>query len=352
MANGTWKIARGRNGGQFSLAVFVVIALILVLLGRAQPALFNRARAYFSDWTSPVLEVARVPVATVSNWVGSIGEIFSVYQDNVRLRQENDRLRQWQNAALVLEQRVKRYQLLLNAVPDPELASVTAEVIGRENRPFLDTLILNAGKRQNVKSGEAVVDERGMIGRIFLSGDHTSWVILLTDLNSRIPVTIEPGNIQAMLSGDNTSAPTLEVSAQGVQLKEGQQIVTSGDGGLLPPNLPVGMVYWDGQTFRAALLADAATSDEVRVLDLKLPPEQPPAPSPNDLPVTAAGLPPLAPPPPKPASTPAVVPAPTLQAATAPLGKGMRVAKPSAPKTPAPTPAESGQDDTSGAQDR
>jgi rod shape-determining protein MreC len=348
MANGTWKIARGRNGGQFSLAVFVVFALILVLLGRAQPALFNRARAYFSDWTSPLLETARVPVNTVNMWVGSVESAFTVYQDNIRLKQENAELRQWQNAALVLEQRLKRYQLLLNAVPDPELTSVTAHVIGRDNRPFIDTIILNAGKNLHVKPGEAVVDERGMIGRIFLAGDHTSWVILLTDLNSHIPVTVEPGNIQAMLSGDNTAAPVLEASAQGAQLKEGQQIVTSGDGGLLPRGLPVGMVYRDGQAFRAALLADAATSDEVRVLDLKLPPEQPPAPSPNDLPIAAAGLAPVPPPPPKPASTPHLPLMPLPQTA----GANTAGHPPNAPAAKKPAQTEPDPDDAPGAQDQ
>jgi rod shape-determining protein MreC len=344
MANGTWKIAR-RNGGQFSLAVFVVLAIILVLVGRAQPALFNRARAYFSDWTSPALETARVPVNAAGNWLGGITDVFSVYQQNIRLKQENARLRQWQNAALALEQRLKRYQLLLNAVPDPAVTSVTAHVIGYENRPFLNTIILDAGKRQSVKSGEAVTDDRGMIGRVFLAGDHTSWVILLTDLNSRIPVTIEPGNIQAMLSGDNTAAPTLEISAQGAQLKEGEQIVTSGDGGLLPSGLPVGVVYADGDVFRAALYSDSATADEVRILDLKLPPEQPPAPSPGDLPMAAAGAPPLAPPPPKPAAAP-------LQLAPSSLNplQGAHTAKPSTAKPAAPD--EAGQADAAAADDR
>ena len=302
MANGTWKIARGRNSGQWPLAVFGVLALIVLLLGRAQPALFNRARTYFTDWSSPVLEAARVPVDVLVNWVEGAGNIFTVYADNTRLKAENARLRQWQNAALVLEERVKRYQLLLNAVPDPAIASVTARVIGRESRPFLNTLILDAGRRQGVKPGEAVVDAQGMIGRILVAGERTSWVILLTDLNSRIPVTIEPGHIQAMLAGDNTLSPTLEVSGQGVQLKQGEPILTSGDGGLLPGGLPIGMVWWDGQEFRAALLADGANSDDVRILDLKLPPEQMPALSPKDLPVAAAGLPPMAPPPPKSAS--------------------------------------------------
>jgi len=189
---------------------------------------------------------------------------------------------------------VQRYQLLLNAVADPSLDAITARVIGRDNRPFLDTLILDAGKSRGVMPGEAVVDARGMIGRVFLAGDHTSWVILLTDLNSRIPVVIEPGNIQAIMAGDNSGAPAIEPMAQGSAIKEGGQVITSGDGGLLPNGLPVGSVVWDGSAFRVALLADAATADDVRVVDLKQTPEQPPAVSITDLPATAAGLPPLA----------------------------------------------------------
>ena len=112
----------------------------------------------------------------------------AVYDENVRLKAENARLKQWQTYAVVLQARVKRYQLLLHAVPDPSLSSVLAHVIGRARRPFLETMILDAGKAEGVKPGQAVIDTRGMIGRIFLAGEHTSWVILLSDLNSRIPV--------------------------------------------------------------------------------------------------------------------------------------------------------------------
>lgn len=337
MANGTWKIARGKGSPQLSIAIVAVLAAILVLLGRAQSSLFDRARSYFSDATSPVLQVVRGPVNAVGRWVGSIDEIFVVYRENLHLKEENARLRQWQNAALVLEQRVNRYQLLLNAVPDPTLTVVTAHVIGRANRPFLDTMILDAGRNQGVKPGEAVVDSRGMIGRIYLVGQHTAWVILLTDLNSRIPIAIEPGHIQAILAGDNSGAPTLELSKQGVVLKEGQQIVTSGDGGLLPGGLAIGTVVWDGTEFRAGLLAEPATADDVRILDLKSPPEQPPAPSPNDLPVAAAGLPPLAPTPSvsSNAQTPAVPP-PVLAAPKPPAAPRTQ-AKPGTPAPADPT---------------
>ena len=294
MGNGSWRISRSRGRAHLPLAVVAVLAVALILFGKAQSSLFDRARTYFSDATAPMLEAARGPVNGFGHWVGGLGQIFVVYSENQKLKEENAKLRQWQNAALVLEQRLKRYQLLLNAVQDPSLSSVTAHVIGRANRPFLDTMILDAGKIQGVKPGEAVVDDRGMIGRIYLVGQHTAWVVLLTDLSSRIPVSVEPGHIQAILSGDNSTSPGLETQRPGIVLKVGQQIVTSGDGGLLPAGLPVGTVTWNGSEFRATLLADATEADDVRILDLKQPPEQPPTPGTNDLPVVAGGIQPLA----------------------------------------------------------
>lgn len=333
MANGTWKIARGKGSPQLSLAIMAILAVLLVVLGRAQSVFFDRARTYFSDTTSPALKVIRGPSNVAARWFDGIGGVLNLYKENIRLRQENADLRQWQNAALILQQRLKRYQLLLNAVPDPSLMAVTAHVIGHANRPFLDTIVLDAGKDQGLKPGEAVVDDRGMIGRVYLVGQRTAWVILLTDLSSKVPVSIEPGHIPAILSGANSSFPGLELSQQGVVLRLGQQIVTSGDGGLLPAGLPVGNVTWDGSSFRASLLADGSRADDVRVVELKTLPEQPPAPGAGDLPVSAAGLSPMAPP-----------------ARTAPVGEtgnrnpvavpGAPTATPPQPAAPAGTPAD------------
>jgi len=145
MANGGWKIARSRSGAQLPLALLAALAIALILIGKAQSNLFDRARANVSDWAAPALEVVRAPLGGVDRWLGSIGDMFNVYKENLKLKEENARLRQWQNVAVVLDTRVKRYQLLLHAVPDPTLSSVMARVIGRSNRPFLQTMILDAG---------------------------------------------------------------------------------------------------------------------------------------------------------------------------------------------------------------
>ena len=335
MAN-AWKIAR-RSNVQLPLILVVALAVVLVLLGKAQGTLFDKMRAHATDTMAPVLEKVRVPVAGFGRWMGSITEIFSVYQENLRLKDENARLRQWRNVAIVLQGRVGRYQALLHAVPEPELNRVLARVIGRANRPFLQTMILDAGRNNHVLPGQAVMDARGMIGRIYLTGNRTSWVILLTDLNSRIPVTIasssgKAGNIQAMMTGDNRVQPSLELVSRTVILHAGDQVTSSGDGGLLPAGLPIGTVVADGSDgWRVALLADAASSQDVEVLNFSKPPEAPPASA--QLPAEAAGLKPQAPPP-APAAT--VTPAPPAT----PAAKPPVTATPKPQSTQAPPPAE------------
>jgi rod shape-determining protein MreC len=159
-------------------------------------------------------------------------------------------------------------------------------------------MILDAGADNGAKAGQAVLDDKGMIGRVYLTGKRTAWVVLLTDINSRIPVTIAPGSVQAILAGDNSATPRLALVEPDAAVKVGDQVVSSGDGGLLPPGLPVGTVVKDAGGFRVALLADASQSESVEILHFARPPEA--APLVPQLPSEAAGLPPLPPPPPQP----------------------------------------------------
>src|SRR6202789_104642 len=330
MAN-AWKIARKGNA-QLPLVIVIALAVVLVLLGKAQSGLFDKARTHVTDMMAPVLEKVRAPVAGFDRWMGSITEIFSVYEQNLKLKDENARLRQWRNVAIVLQGRVGRYQQLLHAVPDPKMNAVLAKVIGRANRPFLQTMILDAGREAHALPGQAVMDPRGMIGRIYLTGSRTSWVILLTDLNSRIPVTIAPGNVQAIMAGDNSPMPTLDMVSHTVVLHAGDQVTSSGDGGLLPAGLPIGTLVSDGQGgFRVALLSDATASQDVEILNFSKPPETPPANA--QLPVEAAGLKPEAPP-----------PAPVAAATPQPLPAKPKPVAPPKPETATATPSGEPED--------
>ena len=130
------------------------------------------------------------------------------------------------------------------------------------------------------------------------------------------------------MCGDNSGAPALDLLSQRVVLKPGAQVVSSGDGSLLPPGLAIGTVVGNSASgYRVALLADPGASDDVNIVDFKLKTEQPPAATANELPATAAGLPPAAPPQPAPVAVP-------LTSASAPAAKPPTVA-PAPPANPA-----------------
>jgi rod shape-determining protein MreC len=168
-------------------------------------------------------------------------------------------------------------------------------------------------------------------------------VILLTDLNSRIPVIISTssgstGNIQAIMAGDNSPMPMLDMVSHTVTLHPGDQVTSSGDGGLLPAGLPVGTVVADGSgSWRVALLADAAASQDVEILNFSKPPEALPAQP--QLPAEAAGLKPVAPPPP-PAAAATVAPAAPLPAKPKPVPQTPPAATTPPPATQPAAPEE------------
>ena len=278
-----WKWARGRGTKQLPIIICATISIGAAAAGTAHAPVFDAARGALSDWTAPALVTLRGPLSAVQNWAAAFGNIFTVYSDNAELRRENAELHKWQQVALSLEDRLRSYQQLLNAVPDEKTPFITARVIGESSRPFVRTLILNAGSDQKVSKGQAVVDERGLLGRIYVTGENTSWVILLTDLNSRVPVVIEPSHRRAILVGDNTPAPQLELDVGEGPVRAGDRVISTGDGGLLPPDVPVGMVTGEGAAARVVLFATSGTADAVNILDYRVP-DPPAAPAP----VTAA----------------------------------------------------------------
>jgi rod shape-determining protein MreC len=288
--------SRGAFAIRSSVALCGILAIAIALLGRAQASIFDSARAKLSDITAPALLEVRAPLVAFQNWVESLGTVFTVYSENLELKRENAELRRWQEVALSLENRVRRYEQLLNAVPEEVMPSITARVIGESNRPFVKTMILNAGTEHGVRKGLAVADDRGLIGRIYLTGERTSWVILLTDLSSRVPVMIESSQRRAILAGDNTPTPALDLDLAGGTAtpdtaKPGDRVLSTGDGGLLPAGVPVGVVIEEGGDLRVALFA-ANAGDYVRVLEYGVP--APPTAAANSAPASS-GLRPTAP---------------------------------------------------------
>ena len=123
------------------------------------------------------------------------------------------------------------------------------------------------GARDQVLDGAAAVDGVGLVGRVSGLGQRAARVLLVTDVASRIPVVVQPGGRRAILTGDGTPAPKLDFLDATEALRPGDLVETTGDGGVFPPDLPVGRVIAiPSQEWRVGLNADLLRLEFVRLL--------------------------------------------------------------------------------------
>jgi rod shape-determining protein MreC len=213
------------------------------------------------------MEWAMAPVTGLARMLDDFQSYARLYEQNQELRRELQQMRAWREAALQLEQENARLLDLNRVQLDPELTFVTGIVMADSGSPFRRSVLLNVGARDGILDGWATMDGLGVVGRISGVGERTSRVLLMTDSNSRVPVTIQPSGQQALLMGDNTQTPILEFLETPEDISAGDRIVTSGDGGLFPPGLLVGQVVeTTDRRLRARLAADMARLSFLRVM--------------------------------------------------------------------------------------
>lgn len=257
---------------RFGIAFLVLAALGLMLLGRSEKGLVERVRGSVIDVVSPIMDALSRPAATVADVIDSGREMLDLRGENAQLRDQNERLLEWQSIARQLAVENRELRKTLNYVPDPQARYVTARVIGDSGGVFVRSKLVNAGSRQGVTKNSAVMTGVGLAGRIASVGEGSSRILLITDLNSRIPVVIESSRERAVLAGDNESQPHLAFLRPTARVEPGERIVTSGHGGLFPPGLPVGVVSSvEKREIRVAPFVDLDRLEYVRVVNFRAP---------------------------------------------------------------------------------
>jgi rod shape-determining protein MreC len=202
----------------------------------------ERFRTQVTDGFAPILDAISRPVATLSDVAVQIQQMADLRAENVRLQEDRTRLLQWQSVARRLEAENITLRGLLNYVPAPDAGFISARVIADTGGAFVHSIVLNAGAKDGVVKGQAVITGDGLIGRITGLGRRSSRILLITDINSRIPVLVERQRMRGILAGDNSDQPRLIHLSPGATVVLGDRIVTSGHGGAFPPGLPIGIV--------------------------------------------------------------------------------------------------------------
>jgi len=249
------------------VGILVFILLALFLLWRIDSPRVERFRTALVDAVVPSFDWALVPVTRAVGMFEDFQSYTRIYEQNQELRRELQQMKAWKEAALQLEQKNARLMDLNQVRMDPKLTHVTGVVLADAGSPFRQSVLLNVGSRDGIRDGWATMDGIGLVGRIAGVGERTSRVILLNDSNSRIPVTVQPSGQKALLSGDNTPAPPLEFLENPDLVRPGDQVVTSGDGGMFPAGLLVGQVaQGSDRRLRVRMAADYERLEFLRVL--------------------------------------------------------------------------------------
>jgi rod shape-determining protein MreC len=256
---------------RFAYSALVLLSIAIMVIGRADGSLIEHIRTRTNDILAPVLEAVTQPVTAVTDAAAHVRSLTDLFHENERLKAENAALMQWQQVARRLDNENSGLRTLLNYQPEGSIWFITGRVIGTSGGAFSRNLLINRGTLDSVAKGQAVAAGTGLVGRVTEVGDRAARVLMITDLNSRIPVQIDGNHDRAILAGDNTDRPQLAYVGPHTKINLGDRIVTSGDGGVFPPGMPVGTVASiDGGNIRIEPFADLSRVEFLRVVDFGL----------------------------------------------------------------------------------
>lgn len=220
----------------------IAVALGLVAFNMFAPVSAAALRMALADFLAPAVDFAALPAKAA-------GQAQAAWRDRARLQDENERLRRdlavlkgWAQTAQRLEVENRRLKGLLQYRNPAELSFLSARVIAKSGGGFGDSMLVTAGARDGVEKDMVVLDENGVAGRVIEVGGWTARILTLRDFDFRLPVTVEEAGQRGILSGTGGKAPRLKHVAQEGAIKPGMHVITSGQGGIFPAGLPVGLV--------------------------------------------------------------------------------------------------------------
>lgn len=225
-----------------AVVLLFFIAFIMMLFNKTDSVLVDKTSSIATDLFSPVVELLVVPARLVSGALNYAYDFKNIRDENKKLREENRELIVKSSRAEALEIENRLLGNLLNYIPPKGASFSVARVVAEEGNAFSHALIAYTAGNKTIKKGQVVLSDSGVIGRVERVGAVYSKILLITDINSKIPVMVEKSRIRGILSGDNTSLPKLIFTPLDSEPVIGDKIVTSGVAGIFPPGLPVGKV--------------------------------------------------------------------------------------------------------------
>ena len=241
---------------RFSLFALIVFSIILIYVETIEAKPLDYLRSFIKDTIYRGSVVVSLPSKGFKNVVSTVENHLNLYNEIIKLKEENAQLQEqiYDPGFLIFEN--KQLRQLLDEQVTSSANFVSARVMLDKQSPYLNSFIINSGSNKEIKNGMAVLDGKNFVGRIVDVNFFSSRVLLVTDLNSKIPVSIEPSGHQAILSGRGTKEPTLEYLPKNHTVQSGNKVYTSGKEGIFSPGIPIGEVRMSNEKNSVSLFSD------------------------------------------------------------------------------------------------
>ncbi|WP_075534615.1 rod shape-determining protein MreC [Candidatus Pelagibacter communis] len=227
------------NKQKFSLSALIILTLSILILGRYDFKVINYAKLSLKEIAYRSTFIFSTPENVVKNGFIATKNHFFVYEENKILKQKVKDLEIRKYNVQYIQTENERLKETLNELKFSS-DEILAKVIVDKQSPFLKSIIVNKGSKHGVILGMGVLDQEYLVGKVVEVNFTTSRVLLLSDLNSKIPVDILPNNIQSILSGTGDNIGKIQYIKEEALIESDSIVYTSGAGGIFKPGVPIG----------------------------------------------------------------------------------------------------------------
>ena len=241
---------------KFSLFALILLSLFIFVLDISELKPIKILRSLLNDGVYRISAISSSPI----KFSGVVKDFFIthifVYKENRKLKTELEKLKNKDFQTLYLQTANKRLQDIIQLEKKSAFTTIAAKVILDKNSPYLNSVIINRGSSSRIKLGMPVLSESNLVGRVVEVNFLSARILLLNDLNSKIPVMISPKGSQAILSGDGEDKPKLEYLPEKFELNDKNLVFTSGKDGVFFEGIPVGNVIFEDNKIKVKLFSD------------------------------------------------------------------------------------------------
>jgi len=226
---------------KFSLLTLVMVSIFVILLSSLDFRIIRYLKIGINEFIYRSSFVVSIPENLIKNTFLDVAEYATFFNEYKNNKQELSKLRAKNISSEITQYENKELKELINDYVSSS-DKILAKIIVDRDSPFLKSIIINKGSKDNIKIGTNIYDQSYLVGRVIEVNYKTSRVLLLSDLNSNVPVTIAPQNIQAIITGSGDNSGQIKYIKEGLSedFSEKSIVYTSGTGAIFKSGIPIG----------------------------------------------------------------------------------------------------------------